>query len=78
MISRDAWLTALKDASQQHTDQDALTSIELAGLYGKSKSAINVLIRKMLNDGTVALTKKSVMDSTGRQQVVSAYRLVKP
>lgn len=78
MINRDAWLTALKEASEQDSNPDALTATEIGDLYGKSKSATLILIRKMLADGKMQFVKKRITDSTGRGQVVSAYRLVKP
>jgi hypothetical protein len=76
VINRDEWLAALKAAECVH-DESALTAHEIGTLLGLKESATKERIRKLVTDGKAVAVRKHIVDTSGRQQSVSAYRLVK-
>lgn len=75
-ITRDDWLTALRE-TEPVNDPDALTVKELAELLGISVCLAQRKVPKLVAEGKATRTKKRVVDSAGRVQVVPAYVLVK-
>ena len=74
-IAREAWLRALGESGEP-PDPDALTAMELADLLGLGQTAVRVRLEKLLRAGKATKAWKTVIDSAGRTQRVTAYRLV--
>ena len=79
MISRDDWLTALKEAEDAPLPvSDALTVEEFAALIGMKTGAARKRLLLMLAAGTVVQTTKQFRRSDQRIATATAYRLVTP
>lgn len=76
-ISRDEWLSALREADPT-SNPDALTRQELGAMLGLQETATKIRIRKLIADGKLVPAKKQITDASGRPQVVAAYLLTKP
>lgn len=76
-ITHDEWAAALLSA-QDVGDPEALTVLELAAISGKGRSATRQRIVKLLANGRAKAVMKRITDSSGRAQMVTAYRLVNP
>lgn len=76
-ITRGEWLKALGD-SVAPADPEALTTRELAQMFGVSPSSIKERLRQLLDEHKATRTFKRVTDGAGRAQRVPAYKLVKP
>lgn len=77
-ISRDEWLAALADVVAPPVDeQDAMTVVEFAALYRLSRAGAEVRLKKLLEQGRVRRTAKTLTLSDGRRRSYTAWALVK-
>jgi hypothetical protein len=79
MITRDAWLKALKDATTHAplppSDPNVLTVNELAPIFGLSPVQTSRRVRMMVDAGKAVQTTKTIRQANGVLRVVPAYRL---
>lgn len=78
MISRDDWLTALKDAEEQLPESDALTVKEFADLIGMERNSAQARLLLLVKAGKAHRTTKQIRRSDNRIMTTTAYRLVNP
>ena len=77
MITRDDWLSAVKEAREVTIpESDALTMQELASLLGLRRTATRLQLNTLISTGRAVKTTKQVRRLDGRVVVVPAYRLV--
>lgn len=76
-INRDEWLKALASVDPP-TDDSAMTALELGVLLGLGRTAAKERLLKLVKAGTAVVTAKRIKDSAGRQQIVTAYKLLDP
>lgn len=75
-ITRDEWLQALGTAAQP-TDPDALTTTEIAAMFGIARSAAERRIKDLVAQGKAIRTVKLAPMINGHSKRVTAYKLVK-
>lgn len=77
MITRDDWLTAMKEAEDAALpDTDALTVEEFAAVIGMKNHAARKRLRRLVESGKAAQTTKQIRRSDNRVITTTAYRLV--
>lgn len=77
IISRDEWLSALKDAGlHDDSDPNAVTSTEFAALMGMSRSTAERKLKLLVKAGGATAVHKRITDTAGRSVQCSAYRLL--
>ena len=76
-ISRDAWLSALKDAVDPG-DPNSMTSSELGEILGISKRQAQIHAMRLVKKGRAKLTTKRITRSNGYTQSVQSYSLTLP
>ena len=74
-ISRDLWLQAVA-AIEPESDPDAYTISDLMDLLGLKETATKDRVNKLVKIGAATMTRKRITDSTGRTQLVAAYKLL--
>ena len=78
MITRDDWLSAVKEATVEVPlpESDALTMQELADLLGCKRTAARLRLKVLIGNGRAVRTTKLVRRSDGSVTALPAYRLV--
>ncbi len=78
-ISRDEWLTALKDAEiEPEHDADAVTIHEFAAMFGLKMGAAKHRLETLVELGKATRTRKRQPSVSGRMIGYIAYRLREP
>lgn len=77
-ISRDEWLKALGEAGihDDVDDQDALTILEFAAMFGIDRQAAECRLKKLVKVGKATRTTKRGHRADGRTFSFVAFRLV--
>ena len=75
-INRDEWMKALGE-SFEPPDPNALTTREVAAMFGIGFQAALIRLRKLVAEGKAETATKIIPRGNGWYRV-SAYRLIKP
>lgn len=74
-INREAWLSAVASVEPAN-DPDAMTVGDLMEMFAWKRTAARFRIKQLTESGKAVQTSKRILDRSGRQQSVTAYRLV--
>jgi hypothetical protein len=78
-ISRDEWLQALTEAElPTDNDPDAITTSDFQKMFGLKRTAAITRLRALVEAGKAVRADKVIIDTMGRRQISSAYKLIKP
>lgn len=76
-ITRDEWLKAMGEAAAP-ADPDALSTAEIAKMFGIPITAASRRLRELVADGKAVRSVKLTAMVNGHSKRVPAYKLVKP
>lgn len=76
-LTRDDWLTALREAGLEQTDDDdrAVTVREFAAMFDCGREAAQGRLTALVSAGKAIRCVKRLRDASGRWQRVPAFRL---